>query len=215
VDVVFTTDSIGVIPDSYIRLPRYLSRVDLDDILLAKPSSFIGLSGKETNATDNEAAFIDVLPADCHKITAMSMFATNGSEETRFTTSIIADTLQCATENVRKVVAIREPEAPISVHLDSLVASNVPTDPLAVLDWKAVSVLPVNVTRLDSTPIFKSTDATYWIVGMAGALGISLCDWMISSGARNIVITTRNPKISLDWIAAHKRRDAIVTVLPW
>ena len=52
-------------------------------------------------------------------------------------------------------------------------------------------------------------------VGMSGALGISLADWMISKGARHIVVTTRNPGIAPKWIASHKRKGATVIVLPW
>jgi SAM-dependent methyltransferase len=215
VDVVYTTDSTSAIPDSWVRLPQYLSRRDMDDVLLVEPSAFIGLSGHETHASQNEATITSMLPADCHTMTTRTMFSTTASGDHRSTTTLVRNVLQHAAENVKKTIEMRRPENITAVHLDSLANGNVPQDPLSVLDWKAASILPVHAASLDTSPMFKSMDATYWIVGMAGALGVSLCDWMISNGARNLVVTSRNPKIAPEWIAAHKRKGATVTVLPW
>ncbi|KAK8078355.1 hypothetical protein PG996_004525 [Apiospora saccharicola] len=57
-------------------------------------------------------------------------------------------------------------------------------------------------------------DKTYWLVGLSGALGISLCDWMIGHGARHMVITSRNPQIAHEWIANHERNGVKVAIIP-
>jgi hybrid polyketide synthase/nonribosomal peptide synthetase ACE1 len=45
-----------------------------------------------------------------------------------------------------------------------------------------------------------SKDKTYWLVGLTGGLGLSLCQWMARQGARYIAISSRNPKIDDHWL---------------
>lgn len=74
----------------------------------------------------------------------------------------------------------------------------VPTN-LELLDWStdeetvAVQVLPVTSTLL------FSARKTYWLIGLTGDLGQSLCVWMIENGARHIVLSSRNPRIDQKW----------------
>ncbi|UNI19396.1 hypothetical protein JDV02_005581 [Purpureocillium takamizusanense] len=65
---------------------------------------------------------------------------------------------------------------------------------LAVLDWQASPIVQARVSRLDTKPVFKA-DRTYWLVGLSGSLGLSICDWMIAKGAKYIVITSRSPHV--------------------
>jgi short-subunit dehydrogenase/acyl carrier protein len=48
------------------------------------------------------------------------------------------------------------------------------------------------------------------MVGLAGDLGQSICDWMIDHGARNIVLTSRSNKVPERWINACRARGATV-----
>ena len=50
---------------------------------------------------------------------------------------------------------------------------------------------------------------------MSGALGISLCDWMIDRGVRYLVLTSRNPKVDPAWIETHRQNGAIVKTIAW
>ncbi|ORY02745.1 putative polyketide synthase [Clohesyomyces aquaticus] len=214
VDVVFTTDSMDTTPDTWIKLPQYLSRVDLGEVVLAKPSAFLGLSATDTPATENEATMISILPNDCHIMTAKTVLAAKATESTTSTVLVLGDVVRGAIEKVRRYVDKQRPDTTISFSLSELENGKPLQNPLSVLDWRAASVVPVHAARIDTSQMFKSTNATYWIVGMAGALGISLCDWMIGNGARNLVVTSRNPRVAPEWIAAHKRKGATVTVLP-
>ncbi|OQD60396.1 hypothetical protein PENPOL_c024G00628 [Penicillium polonicum] len=45
-----------------------------------------------------------------------------------------------------------------------------------------------------------SKDKTYWLVGLTGGLGLSLCQWMIGQGARYIALSSRNPNIDNQWL---------------
>ncbi|RYP36755.1 hypothetical protein DL767_003254 [Monosporascus sp. MG133] len=47
------------------------------------------------------------------------------------------------------------------------------------------STVPVQVEPIDTRIKFRN-DRTYWLVGLTGGLGLSLCEWMAKQGARNI-----------------------------
>ncbi|PWY66108.1 putative hybrid NRPS/PKS enzyme [Aspergillus heteromorphus CBS 117.55] len=66
--------------------------------------------------------------------------------------------------------------------------------PLTAVDWQSTSHIPALIRPVDHYPMLKA-NRTYWLVGLTGSLGLSLCAWMIQQGARNVVLTSRNPKI--------------------
>lgn len=84
--------------------------------------------------------------------------------------------------------------------------------PLAIIDWTAQSV-SARVLPIDTGTLFRS-DKTYWLAGMAGEIGQSLCGWMVAHGARNVVLSSRNPKVNTKFIEDMRRRGANVKPLP-
>lgn len=84
-----------------------------------------------------------------------------------------------------------------------------PTD-LKVVDWvsapAAVEIEPVD-RRADLK--FRA-DVTYWLLGMAGDMGQSICDWMAKHGARYVVLSSRNPQLPVEWLAMHQRNGVHV-----
>ncbi|KAH8820161.1 putative polyketide synthase [Xylogone sp. PMI_703] len=217
---------------SWIKLPGYLNPAELHEILLSgqvKPSSFVGFSDNESQRSENEATMISLLASQnaCHIETAKTVYSYVGSGDKADPDAQLGERLRSVLNFIQQQEPTQQSLISRAVHLDSLVRGEVrPSniDPLSIIDWVTPSqdtvststlpTLPVHITRLDgSGPVFKG-NATYWIVGMSGALGISLADWMISNGARYIAVTTRNPRIAPEWIASHKRRGATVVVLP-
>ena len=73
------------------------------------------------------------------------------------------------------------------------------TDSLAIFDWTQSSQLSVLVQPA-SSQVELSPNKTYLLIGLTNDLGQSLCQWMVSRGARNIVLTSRNPKVSPQWV---------------
>ncbi|KAL4876141.1 putative hybrid NRPS/PKS enzyme [Aspergillus karnatakaensis] len=67
------------------------------------------------------------------------------------------------------------------------------------IDWNEQLPVPIDVQPVDSKPLFRA-DRTYWLVGLTGALGLSLCRWMVECGARYIAISSRNPQVDARWI---------------
>lgn len=68
-----------------------------------------------------------------------------------------------------------------------------------IVEWESVVKTSVSVHPIDDQKLF-SGQKTYWLVGLTGSLGASLCEWMLSRGARTIIMTSRNPKRSPAWL---------------
>lgn len=68
-----------------------------------------------------------------------------------------------------------------------------------VIQWHRERPLSVIVPPTDGTNIF-APHRTYLLVGMTGELGQSLCRFMVSRGARHIVLASRNPQAGQKWI---------------
>jgi NAD(P)-dependent dehydrogenase (short-subunit alcohol dehydrogenase family) len=75
---------------------------------------------------------------------------------------------------------------------------------LPLIDWRKNDTVSVKVQPIYKRPGLFKPGRTYWLVGLAGDLGRSLCDFMIEHGARCIVLTSRNAKAEEEWVRAHK-----------
>lgn len=95
----------------------------------------------------------------------------------------------------------------------SISSAGAPVGQLCIVDWTGQDSLPTRVLPL-STTIKFSDDKTYWLVGLTGGLGQSLCQWMVERGARYVVMTSRSPKIDARWLASVEARGAIVKAFP-
>lgn len=72
----------------------------------------------------------------------------------------------------------------------------------AIIDWSANETIPIPIVESDSIPLCRP-NGTYLLIGLGGTggLGLSLAEWMVGQGARNIVLTSRNPEPDPAWIA--------------
>lgn len=97
-----------------------------------------------------------------------------------------------------------------SLNISSIQGHVVVPTSLELLDWSideettAVQVLPITSTQL------FSARKTYWLIGLTGDLGQSLCIWMIENGARHIVLSSRSPRIEQKWRDSVERMGANV-----
>ncbi|KAL7941108.1 putative PKS-NRPS protein [Trichoderma barbatum] len=113
------------------------------------------------------------------------------------------------TEQQRTVDASRVLYAdPVSVSSEIALA-----DRLCLIRWEAHTKLPAQIQPIDKSLTFSS-DKTYWLVGLTGGLGQSLCRWMVDHGARYVVMTSRNPKVDYRWLASVQSNGAVVKVFP-
>ena len=218
VQVVFVTDlSSSEIPDSWIQLPRYLSQAEIEDILPFTPAAFVGFSNHETRISENEEILLSHFGEHCQKIQTRDLFSTTATEYFPSSKAKLKEILSTAVESAQKELRTKHSTSSGTqlVALSELDSNNYPVNPLSIIDWTTTNALPMSVSRLDSEQMFVGENSTYWIVGMTAALGISLADWMISKGARNIVMTSRKPMISQEWIKSYRRKGIVVTILAW
>ncbi|RDW76198.1 hypothetical protein BP5796_07019 [Coleophoma crateriformis] len=78
----------------------------------------------------------------------------------------------------------------------------------SIINWNQETAIPITICPIDAKTLFKP-DKTYLLVGLTGELGQSLCDWMVRSGARYIVATSRNPHIDQEWITQINRNGGL------
>lgn len=75
----------------------------------------------------------------------------------------------------------------------------------AIVDWTGTDKVPVQVETVETEVKFRG-DRTYVLFGLTSDLAQSICDWMAAHGARNIVLTSRNPKVEDAWVDGLKKR---------
>jgi hybrid polyketide synthase/nonribosomal peptide synthetase ACE1 len=82
----------------------------------------------------------------------------------------------------------------------------------AIISWEAGKMVNVR-EKPASDRVSFAPDKTYWLVGLTRGLGLSLCEWMVERGARNIVLSSRRPEVEHAWLAEMASRGCTVKVL--
>jgi len=83
--------------------------------------------------------------------------------------------------------------------------------PLSIVDWKTDSV-EVALRPIDAGNIFRP-DGTYFLVGLSGEVGQSLCKWMVAHGARYVVLSSRRPKVHPRFVESLEAVGATIKVM--
>ncbi|KAM6478156.1 beta-ketoacyl synthase domain-containing protein [Trichoderma sp. SZMC 28011] len=83
-----------------------------------------------------------------------------------------------------------------------------------ILNWNDAESVESKISPLRPSDLFVA-NKTYLLVGLASQLGMSICDWMVKHGARNLVVTSRSPgRVDTAVLEDLRRRGANVKVLP-
>ena len=110
---------------------------------------------------------------------------------------------------------IRDPTPPSQelkvTTLKNLIDNEPVGQPPAMISWKDSSPVPVEAEPIASKVSFRK-DRTYWLVGLTGGLGLSLCEWMVRQGAQYVVVSSRNPKVEGRWLQKMKESGATIKV---
>lgn len=83
-----------------------------------------------------------------------------------------------------------------------------------IVDWAADSEVSVSVEPIQNSSSFSS-NKTYWLAGLSGGLGLSLCEWMIRHGAKHVSLTSRRPNVEREWLEKMESLGGNVTVIAW
>lgn len=83
-----------------------------------------------------------------------------------------------------------------------------------ILRWEAFQPIQLPIKPAAQTVSFAS-DKTYWLVGLTGGLGLSLCQWMVQRGARFLALSSRAPKIDASWLQQMASEGCTMKILSW
>ncbi|KAM3077723.1 hypothetical protein ACMFMG_007047 [Clarireedia jacksonii] len=161
---------------------------------------FINLSGK-----DAATKVLDSLPPHCQQFTVPSAIASTSSIPSLQPTIDMTGLLTSAHAAVQKYIELNF-AAQISKYNIAELLDRKPQEfsGIPIVNWSCPTPLPVNYQPVDTSQQILRPDRTYWLVGLTGDLGQSLCDWMISHGARTIVLTSRQLQMPTDWVQRHR-----------
>ncbi|KAH6869498.1 polyketide synthetase [Thelonectria olida] len=183
---------------SWTKIDAYSPKRVVQSLLPPNISVFIdcSASGQSQRAGSLIAS---CLPQSCLKTTVAGLPSLR-----RIRSFSVGDLHQTLSTTLQR--ALKEVAAPSSsntlplIGLDQLVdGSAVAPSAPAIVDWGISTEVPVQISTVDSHVTFKG-DRTYVLFGLTSDLAQSICDWMVTRGARNIILTSRNPKIDAKWI---------------
>ena len=160
----------------------------LKNIIPVDAAVFVNMSS-DMEVDSVGARFAQQLPAKCSKSDASSVFGTQG-----FTRSEVKD-MSAQLKEFSKVIDI---EAAEEISLASLAGTVCNAQELRLVNWTESNEVPVKLHSAEEEVRFRN-DRTYFIVGATGELGLSLCRWMITRGARYVALTSRNPNVDQKW----------------
>ncbi|CAI7659405.1 unnamed protein product [Penicillium glandicola] len=110
----------------------------------------------------------------------------------------LGESLNIASTMATQLV-MSDPAQPIDVEELSALPSTLTID--RIVEWAKCQYSTLNVqVKTASETLILSSQKTYLLVGMTGDLGQSLCHWLITKGARHVVLTSRSPKVDPHWI---------------
>ena len=155
------------------------------------------------------------LPPDCNYQNVLSLFLETSREDRFQKSDKVAKVLKEALDlTILDFDSWQQQHAPNICQLSLAEISNKsnPWDLFTVVDWTAQLPVSISVRQRNAE---LNPERTYWLIGLSRDLGLSLCDWMISRGAKHVVITSRNPKIDPAWLEESKHKGALVQVFSW
>ncbi|KEY71796.1 hypothetical protein S7711_06548 [Stachybotrys chartarum IBT 7711] len=200
INVVFTTAQSKLPSESrkwHKVHPNSLGR-DLKQLDLTLLTTFIDLG---TTPESNRAAqtIDDMLPDACRRERISDLFGGAAKEPSRLKRSRIEFILREAEAWAQSLLPFHH-ECNLSVvQLGEIGSIEKTRAHRYVIDWTTNNQALIRLQPVDSQPLFRD-DKTYWLVGLSGTLGLSLCEWMIRHGARHVAISSRNPQIEGQWL---------------
>lgn len=210
----------------WIRLPqrahpRTISRTLPKPHSIAKFVNFARSNG-HSHGMDKTGTIIDKhVPKTCTKCTADTFF-THETGIAQYDSPFLRQHLVARVNLAQRMLidsrVLLAERNPVLLPVSSLRAGetsmlDIQNKSDVVVAWD--SDLPVVVRPADHSSSLFRGDRSYWLVGLTGDLGLSLCEWMIQHGARYVVLSSRRPEVDAEWLSkVQKEHNATIMVLP-
>ncbi|KAI4721978.1 hypothetical protein E4T48_01732 [Aureobasidium sp. EXF-10727] len=207
-DRVSFSTSRAEVPENWIHIHSHSSVRSIRNDLPAQICLLLDCS-------DAEAMIVNVgksVPSTCQKYTQKELWqqARGKLSQEDWLVTAIRSTQQMLAEHSDFEPTM--PKPPL-LNIADLSGTDTKTMTLDTLtDWTADASVSMTVRPLDAKHLFRS-DRTYLMIGLTGAMGVTLCQWAIENGARTIVLTSRSPRIDQSWLAKTRRLGAEVRIM--
>ena len=205
--LLFTTKSQPTSEKTpWITIHNHASKRMISSLIPPRTKSFVNLGVLNS---DSVQRILECLPSKCD-VQSQSTFV---RAEPSVSSAISFDPLDLLTQATTMTLAadplaiLRQSSVP-TVAVSSLVIEQQAQLAFAIVDWSSASTVTVLQEPVDPTTLF-SPAKTYFLVGLTGDLGESLCRWMVLHGARYFVISSRYVISQLDWANPRARVQAL------
>jgi acyl transferase domain-containing protein len=173
----------------------------LANLIPPELSTFICLD-LEAESDDFSQSISKLLPYHVRRETMSSLYgvmALPAVHENQMSYQLLADTVTMATHLME---SRRLSSLPV-VNIKKFSDAGLEVKPGLMIDWALHDSNELSVrVETASSMVHLSQDKTYLLAGMTGDLGRSVCRWMITRGARHVILTSRSPNISPRWLEA-------------
>ena len=209
IHVVITTSLKGQLAKGWLYIHRNLPRRLVRRALPAEPSVFVDLSQARGSAEVGHL-IAKCIPQSCTTYSSTRFYGTTTGIRPGSSSSQVTETLKeawlVASEKEKQV------KFPPVVELQHVLNFSVLETPLTVADCSD-SPVSVKIQSIDTGVIFRA-DKTYFLLGLAGEVGQSLCQWMVEHGAKYVALTSRQPRVHTDFIRSMEAMGATIKILP-
>ncbi|KAL4993865.1 hypothetical protein BDV10DRAFT_189556 [Aspergillus recurvatus] len=193
---------------AWITLHPFASELDITTALPHNISHYLNLAVDE-DSNELGSRISQMVDYDCIRLHSSSLVSDKAIIRTREPLRL-SERLAAAVERAQNATSRLCPPIIALNEVENLSASRglVPT----VVHWKADKEVSVEIRPTSSSGLF-SKDKTYFLIGLAGQMGQSICEWMAGNGAQHICLASRHPKVNESWIQSLQARGTTIRVL--
>lgn len=205
--IQFITSDLENQTPGYVYLHPRASNSEIKRVLRASPACFVDFSAEDSLGSRISA----LLAPTCKHESLSDIFSKEALLQSYSTPVNISELVNFCLPQVLSSIK----ESTTSVHeasLSEIANQSVAKDPYSVVNWNSTEEIPITIRAIDPKTLF-SKDKSYFLVGLTGDVGRSICMWMAKNGAGTIIMTSRNPKVDPDWIKAVESTGCVVKVL--
>lgn len=208
IEVIFTTASaleaaVGNDDVSWIQIDSQLPKRLIKTMIPANVSVAIDCSINDDSKVSS--SLITCLPSGCLQM-SLSEIQERGCNPENLTQIL---------DRVKAIDLTGSPSLSVptntTIGVRNLTTDSSDIDPDTIVDWEVDATIPVQISTVNDQ-ISLRMDRTYALFGLTSDLAISLCDWMVTRGARNFVLTSRNPNVDVRWLKQMHNAGVTVSV---
>jgi SAM-dependent methyltransferase len=212
--IVYTTSNPDIVKRSWLYIHPLSPKRSIDALLPNNVIMFLDLSQDSTAVRSLGSRIAASLPSLCERANGSILVAKESLVLLETYNESVSNILNEAASFATKIFNGVPDGMPLHVmSLRDTLSNATHTGPLSIINWRGDSTVPVLVEPIEARGDLFEDHKTYWLVGLSGNLGQSLCDWMVAHGARYVVLTSRNPKVAKEWIQLHQAKGVTIAIL--